>query len=119
VIASGVSGSVKASTSFATIDVTGAGSDFVCNNQNGAIRLRATSTTLAKIEANTSFATLEVHLPAGLKPAIQAHTTFADVDSDFPVWNNPSSPDALAEMANASARISLRNQNGKIRVVRD
>ena len=117
--ASGVTGAVKASTSFADIEVTGAGSNFACNNQNGSIRLHATSATVTNIEANTSFATLEVHLPGSLKPAILANTTFANIDSDFPMWNNPSSPDALNEIANAAARVSLHNQNGKIRVVRD
>ena len=91
----------------------------MCNNQNGAIHLRATSAGLTKIEANTSFATLEVYLPSGLKPAIQARTSFAPIDSDFPVLSDLSSAESLREYANAGAWISLRNQNGKIRVVRD
>ena len=85
VIASGITGSVKAATSFAAIQIAGAGSKFLSANQNGAIRSRATSPALTDIEANTSFDTLEVYLPADLKPAIQARTSFADVESDFPV----------------------------------
>jgi hypothetical protein len=118
-MASGITGSVKASTSFAAIEVTGAGAKFVCHNQNGAIRLRATSTTLTSIEANTSFDALEVHLPDGLKPAVQARTTFADVESDFPVLMKPRGEDPFAGIAPDIARITLQNQNGKIRVVRD
>jgi hypothetical protein len=119
VIASGITGSVKASTSFAAMEVTGAGSKFVCHNQNGAIRLRATSIALTNIEANTSFDTLEVHLPAGLNPAIQARTSFANVESDFPVLMKPRGEDPFADIAPETARITLRNQNGKIGVVRD
>jgi hypothetical protein len=119
VSASGVTGSVKASTSFAAMKVAGAGSNFVCRNQNGAIRLRATSPALTHIEAKTSFDTLEVHLPASLKPAIQARTTFANVESDFPLLMKPPGQEPLAELAPGTTSVTLLNQNGKIRVVRD
>ena len=119
VVASGITGSVKASTSFATMDITGAGPRFVCHNQCGAIRLRATSTDVSNIEANTSFDTLQVQLPGSLKPAIQAHTTFGEVESDFPVLMKPRGEEAFADVAPGTARITLQNQNGKIGVVRE
>jgi hypothetical protein len=119
ITANGIIGSLKASTSFAAMEVTGAGSKFACHNQNGAIRLRATSVTLTNIEAKTSFNTLEVRLPASLKPAIQAHTTFAEVESDFPVLMKPRGEDPFAEVAPDTARISLQNQNGKISILHD
>lgn len=119
VTASGITGSVKVSTSFAAMEITGAGSKFVCHNQNGAIRLRASSTALTNIEAETSFSALEVYLPAGLKPAIQAQTTFANVESDFPLLMKPRGEDPFADVAPDTARITLQNQNGKISVVRD
>ena len=117
--AAGITGSVKATTCFAAIDVTGAGSKFVCHNQNGAIRLRATSAALTNLEAKTSFDTLEVFLPGSLKPAIQAHTTFGDVESDFPVLMNPRASEPFGDVAPGTARITLQNQNGKIGVLRD
>ena len=119
VTASGVTGSVRAGTSFAEIKVTGAGSQFVCHNQNGAIRLHVTSTTLTNLEATTSFEALEIHLPAGLQPAIRAHTTFGEVESDFPVLANPTGGEPFAGVAPSAARVRLENQNGGIRVVRD
>jgi DUF4097 and DUF4098 domain-containing protein YvlB len=119
VVASGVNGSVKATTSFAAMDISGGGSKFVCHNQNGSIRLHPTSVALTNIQAQTSFATLEVRLPVGLKPAIQARTTFADVESDFPVLLKPRGEDPFADVTPDTAQISLENQNGKIRVVRD
>jgi hypothetical protein len=119
VVASGVTGSVKASTSFAAMDITAGGSKFVCRNQNGSIRLHPTSVGLSNIEAQTSFAMLEVRLPAAVKPAIEARTTFADVESDFPVLMKPRGENPFADVTPDMARISLENQNGKIRVVRD
>jgi hypothetical protein len=119
VVASGVSGSVKADTCFDAMEITGAGSQFVCHNQNGAIRLHATSATLAKVEAETSFDTLEVRLSTGLQPAIRAHTSFGSVHSDFPVMLNPPGGDPFAGAGPGPARITLQNQNGDIRIVRD
>lgn len=119
VAASDVTGSVEAATSFANMDITGGGSKFVCHNQNGNIRLHPTSVALTNIEAQTSFATLEVRLPAALKPAIQARTTFGDVESDFPVLMKPRGEDPFAGITPDTAQISLENQNGKISVVRD
>jgi len=119
VAASGVTGSVKTDTSFATMEIKGAGAKFVCHNQNGAIRLRATSAALTNIEAKTSCGALEVHLPAGLNPAIQARTSFADIESDFPVLMKPRGEDPFAGIAPETARITLQNQNGRIGVVRD
>jgi hypothetical protein len=117
--ASGVTGSVSVSTSFAAIEVAGAGSKFVCHNQNGPIRLRATSAAVTNIVAKTSFATLAVSLPAGLKPAIQARTSLAEVESDFPVLMKPPGVDPFAGIAPETARIALLNRNGKISVVHD
>jgi hypothetical protein len=116
---SGVTGSVKASTTYASVDITGSGSNFVCDNQSGSISLRVTSTTLADVQARTSYATLEVQLPAAIKPAIQARTTYAEVESDFPVLMKPRGQDAFADVAPGTPRINLQNQSGKIRVVRE
>lgn len=115
----GVSGAVMASTSFAPIDIWGEGSQFVCHNQNGAIRLHAASSALAKIEAKTCFDSIEVYLPADLKPAIEARTSFADVESDFPVLSKRAGTDAFADLGPDVARISLNNQNGGIRIARN
>lgn len=117
--ARGVTGKVDATTSFASMEIRGGGPEFVCHNQNGSIQLRATSTALKRIEAETSFAALELHLPAGVKPTIQAHTTFAEVESDFPVLMKPHGENAFADAEPGVLQVSLRNQNGKIGVVRD
>ncbi|EEF58181.1 DUF4097 family beta strand repeat-containing protein [Pedosphaera parvula] len=114
-----ITGSVKAGTSFATLEVEGTGPSFICHDQNGSIHLRASSTDLAKIDAQTSFGTIEVSLPAGLKPAIQAHTSFAEIESDFPVLLKPKGQEVFADIEAGTPRVTLQNQNGGIRILRE
>jgi DUF4097 and DUF4098 domain-containing protein YvlB len=117
--ASGITGAVKADTSFASVNIKGAGPEFICHNQNGSIRLNSTSTTVTNIEANTSFDNIEVHLPAGLKPALVAHTSFGDIESDYPVIMKVPGQNAFADADPAALHAILQNQNGNIRVRRD
>jgi hypothetical protein len=109
VAADAISGSINATTSYGPMEITGAGTNFVCDNQFGGISVQATSPALANLEARTSYASLEVRLPSGLKPSVQAHTTYGDIESDFPVGGQQP----------GAASVNLRNQNGKIRVVRE
>ncbi len=117
VAATDVSGSVKSETTYGPMDITGAGANFDCDNQFGGIMVRATSATLASLEARTSYGALEVRLPAGLKPAVQAHTSYGDIESDFPVLTKKRSQDSASSQASGAPRIDLHNQNGKIRIV--
>jgi DUF4097 and DUF4098 domain-containing protein YvlB len=117
VAADDITGSVKAETSYGPMDITGAGSNFVCDNQFGGISVQATSATLARLDARTSYGALEVRLPAGLKPAVQAHTSYGDIESDFPVLMKSRNQGALDGQPPGTPRINLQNQNGKIRVV--
>lgn len=111
-----VSGSVRARTSFAEMDIEASGRTFDCRDQNGALRLHVLSSDVAAVEAETSFASLEVYLPEGLKPAIQARTSFADVESDFPVLMKPRGENPFDGLDASTPRLSLQNQNGRIRV---
>jgi Putative adhesin len=117
VAAEDVTGSVKAETSYGPMDITGSGTIFDCDNQFGGITVRATSSALASVQARTSYAALEVRLPAGLKPAVQAHTSYGDIESDFPVLGKSRSLDSPGAQVTGAPRIDLHNQNGKIRVV--
>lgn len=114
-----IAGSVRAETSFASLEVESAGPNLVCHNRNGSIAVRATSPALSSLEAETAFSPLAVRLPAGLKPAIQAHTSFGDIDSDFPVLLKSHGQDAFAELEPGTPRITLENRNGQIRITRD
>ena len=75
------------------------------------------SDTFTNLEVRTSYATLEVRLRAGLKPALHAHTSYGDIESDFPVLMKPRGQDAFAGQPPGAPRINLQNQNGKIRVI--
>ncbi|MGO8702086.1 MAG: hypothetical protein ACLQVY_30765 [Limisphaerales bacterium] len=119
ILASGVTGTVQANTSFGKMQISGAGAKFVCHNQNGEISLRATSPSVTEIDATTSFGSLVLHLPASVKPALQARTSFGDVESDFPVLIKSPSGGSFAEAGPGALRASLLNQNGDIRIFRD
>lgn len=114
-----ITGSVKADTSFASMSVECSGHTLDCHNQNGSLRARALSRDITRVDAETSFASLELRLPAGVKPAIQAHTSFAEVDSDFPVIMKPRGAAVSEDLEAGSPVVSLHNQNGSIRVIRD
>ena len=60
-----------------------------------------------------------MHLPATLKPAIQARTSFAEIESDFPVLMKPRGEDPFTDVGADVPKIKLNNQNGRIRVVRE
>jgi hypothetical protein len=117
--ASDIAGCVNASSSFAAMDIAAIGPDLICHNQNGPLRLHVISTTFTNVQAKTTFDTLEVRLPANPAPAIQARTTFAEVESDFPVLLKPRGQDPFADVAPGTPRVKLDNQNGRIRVRRD
>ena len=116
--ASEVSGSLHATTSFESLDLTTAGPSVVCHNQHGPIRIHVTSAMLTNLQATTSFGPLEVSLPAGLKPALQARTSFAEIESDFPVLMKLRGTDPFADAPPDTPRISVENSHGRIRVMR-
>jgi hypothetical protein len=113
----GITGSIRAETSYEAMDITGPGGDFICHNQFGGIKVQATSATLTNLEARTSYAALTVRVPAGLKPALQAHTSYGDIESDFPVLMKPRGQDPFAGLPPGTPRINLQNQNGNVRVI--
>jgi DUF4097 and DUF4098 domain-containing protein YvlB len=117
VAAEAVTGSVRAETSYDAMDITGPGANFICDNQFGGISVRASSASLTNLEARTSYATLQVRLAAGLKPAIRAHTSYGEIESDFPVLMKPRGQDPFGGLPPGTPRVNLENQHGKIRVV--
>ncbi|HLP75608.1 MAG TPA: hypothetical protein VK327_01710 [Candidatus Paceibacterota bacterium] len=106
-----ISGNLVARTSYAELDVCASGSNLICENQSGRIKLRATSDGLKEVQARTSYAKLEVLLPSHLKPAIQARTSYAGMRSDFPVLTGSG---ALQQAADGLPRVQLENQAGEI-----
>ena len=105
-----VAGELRAETSFDKIDVAGTGTRFYCRNHNAAIVIEATGPTLAEVDARTSFGNLEVRLPADAQPTLTAHTSFGQVQADFPIQPKDTPP------VPGHPRVRLENQNGSIRV---
>ncbi|MBL9174576.1 MAG: hypothetical protein JNL10_13650 [Verrucomicrobiales bacterium] len=116
IAASELHGPVIADTSFAPLRLDTDGPAITARNQNGGIHIRARSTALTNLVAETSFATLEVRLPSGLNPRIEAHSDFGKVESDFPVTGKPPGG---SDVAAGEPRIQLNDRNGTIRVLRD
>ena len=116
IVASELHGPVIADTSFAPLTLDTDGPSITGRNQNGSIHIRSRSVSLTNLVAETSFATLEVRLPSGLNPRIEAHSDFGKVESDFQViTHSPSGSGASA----GEPRIQLNDRNGTIRVIRD
>lgn len=117
VIGRQIGGSVNANSAFDTVDIEAAGKNIAVRNQNGKVRVLATSPELASIDLKTTFSGLELRLPAGVKPAIQAQTSFGKIESDFPVLMKPQGQDPFAGVDAEVPRITLQNQSGSIRVL--
>jgi DUF4097 and DUF4098 domain-containing protein YvlB len=113
-----VTGNVNAETAFGALKVHGAGTAFNCLNRHGSIQVQATSTALTKLEAKTSFGSLDVRLPDDFAPAIYAKTSFAQVESDFPILLPPRGQEPFANVEAEKPRIRLQNEHGGIRVTR-
>jgi DUF4097 and DUF4098 domain-containing protein YvlB len=116
ILASELHGPVIADTSFASLNLDTDGPAITARNRNGSIHIRSRSAALTNLVAETSFAPLEVRLPAGLNPRIEAHSDFGKVESDFPVISNPPSGSAAGT---GEPRVQLNDRNGTIRVTRD
>lgn len=104
-----VTGAVSAETSFSAMHIEGSGESFVCRNQSGEISVRARSPNLTRLEAKTSFSAIDIELPSSVSRSISAHTTFGDVQSDFPV---------TIKSGGGVGEIALEDQSGSIHIHR-
>lgn len=116
ITASELHGPVTAETSFAALNLDSEGTSIDARNQNGGIQIRSRSTSLTHLAAETSFAPLEVRLPSGLHPRIEARSDYGKVESDFPVLTAPTSGSGTGD---GEPRIQLNDRNGTIRILRD
>ena len=114
-----LSSTVSRFRAYAALDIAAAGPNVEGCNQHGSVRVRALSPALARLTASTSYASLEVRLPAAAQPSIRAQASPGDVHSDFPAWLNPASHDPFVDAPRGGARVSPDNQHGGIRIVRE
>ncbi len=116
IAATGVRGDIDAKTSFGRLQLDGSGRRFVARNQNGAVEIVARSADVQQIVATASFAPIDLRLPDDAKPLIRATTSFGKVRSDFPVLNGDTVSDARFAADATPLKVSLKGQNGDIRI---
>ena len=115
-----VTGLLKAATSYASLEVAGVGGpNVVLQNQSGRVKLQGVSVTSTNLDLRTTYSPMEVHLPGEFKPALLARTTYAKVESDFPLLQSGDGENPFDGVASTTPRVLLRNQSGSIRVTRD
>lgn len=112
--ASEVTGPLKARTSFSGLHLSGPCPAVSAHNQSGPIEITAPQAT--QIEAETSFSSIQVKLPAEAKPLIMAATRFGNIKSDFPVLVKETMPEEQFRNDPALPKVTLKTHNGDIRI---
>jgi hypothetical protein len=105
-------GSTKLTDSFGEVHVTGADGNVTVTNNNGAVTV--------SISLKTSFAPMQVRLPADAGYAVNARTSFGHISSDLPVMASGTlGGDSLnGKIGNGGCTLSLTNSNGNIEILK-
>jgi hypothetical protein len=98
------------------IDLTTNSPEIECKNRHGTIKLNIVERGVYSVRAETSFANLEINVPASLQPKIQTHTSFGKVKSDFPVFDMDTGAANFQNLSSRELRMTLMNEHGDIRV---
>jgi DUF4097 and DUF4098 domain-containing protein YvlB len=115
IAAADMAGDIRAKASFGRIELDGTGRRFDARSQNGGVKITARSRDVERIAASSSFAPIDVRLPADLQPVVRANTSFGKVRSDFPVLLADANDTRFFE-STGHPRIDLRGQNGDIHI---
>jgi DUF4097 and DUF4098 domain-containing protein YvlB len=114
-------GSTKVRTSFASVFVRDVAAPVTVENQNGSISVEALRTggRCAAVNLRTSFAPIEVDLPAG-GYSVTAQTSFGSITSDVEIEalarTTGSATTLNGRIGNGECQVQLTNQNGNIRI---
>lgn len=100
----GLEGDLQLSTSFAAIDVEAECEEAACSNQHGDVRLRFVDPRLRRLEAETSFAGLEVEIPPECRAELETEVSFGKVKSALESGRGVN-----------KVRLTLKNRHGDIR----
>ena len=111
-------GNVNAQGEFGGIDLDVDCAEVVCRNRHGSIKLNLTNSNLRRVDAETSFADLSVHVLQSLKPKIQAQTSYGKVRSELPVYMMETGAVNFEQSDPSVPRITLQNRHGDIRIKR-
>ena len=105
---------IDVGTKFGAIRIESSAANIQCRNEHGSISITSSGSTFRNIDAETSFGVLEVRLPSGLKPVIQAGTEFGRLKSELPVLQVNSDIDNFADLDATTPRMTLKNTHGDI-----
>ena len=111
-----VSGKLDVQSSFGKIDLETWSDEIVCRNEHGKIRIIVKNRAFRVVRSETTFADMEVQIPASASPTIEAGTEHGEVDSDFPVLRLNEDVDNFQGLDRSPARVTLRNRHGDIRI---
>lgn len=111
-----IKGKLDVRTEFGKIDLESSSNEVLCRNEHGKIQIVATNAQLRLIDAETSFADIEIKVPDSIKPTIEAGTKFGKVDAEFPVLQLNSGVDNFKGLDEQAARMTLKNKHGDIRI---
>lgn len=122
VTASGVKGDASARTSFGSVTLDDVGGTITVDNQNGTVTVSAarTSPGCRNVSLKTSFAPMQVRLPADAGYEVNARTSFGHITSDLPVTATGTlGGDSLnGKIGNGGCTLSLTNANGNIEILK-
>jgi DUF4097 and DUF4098 domain-containing protein YvlB len=114
--ADAIQGDADIENEFGMIDLTTNSPEIECKNRHGTIKLNIVERGVYSVRAETSFANLEINVPASLQPKIQTHTSFGKVKSDFPVFDMDTGAANFQNLSSRELRMTLMNEHGDIRV---
>jgi hypothetical protein len=122
VTASGVKGDASAKTSFGSVTLDDVVGSITVDNQNGTVTVSAarTSPGCKNVSLKTSFAPMQVRLPADSGYEVNARTSFGHISSDLPVTATGTlGGDSLnGKIGNGGCTLSLTNSNGNIEILK-
>jgi len=105
---------VDAAAKFGAIRIESSAANIQCRNEHGSIEIKPSGSTFHHVDAETTFGVLQVRLPSGIKPVIQAGAEFGKLKSAFPVLQLNTDVDNFADLDANTPRMTLKNSHGDI-----
>jgi len=122
VTASGVRGDASAKTSFASVTLDEVAGAITVDDQNGTVTVSGArnSSSCKNVSLKTSFAPMQVRLPADAGYDLNARTSFGHISSELPVTSTGMlGGDSLnGKIGNGGCTLSLTNSNGNIEILK-
>jgi len=120
VTASGVKGDASAKTSFGSVTLDDIGGAITVDDQNGTVTVSVARSSggCKNVSLKTSFAPMQLRLPADANYDLTARTSFGHISSDLPVTSTGTlGGDSLnGRIGNGGCPLSLTNSNGNIEI---